>query len=126
MPALFVDLLLNWSAGTFYIQALATCPMTDFKTLVNKDSDLRDIVNEIEQYFSITLDKELIERIFRDAEENQVSEKQYLIFKAEKKILGGQMTILGTVEEYEPETIWIELKNIKEKDAKHFNELIFG
>jgi len=98
--------------------------MTDFKTLVNIDSDLRDIVRGIERYFSITLDKELIERIFKDAEEDQVSEKKYLIFKGEKKILSGQMTIHGTVAEYEPETILIELKNIKEKDVRHFNELV--
>lgn len=50
--------------------------MTDFKTLINIDSDLRGILHEIEQYFSITLDKELIERIFKDAEDDQVSEKQ--------------------------------------------------
>lgn len=100
--------------------------MTDFKTLVNIDSDFRDIIDEIERYFSITLDKELIERIFRDAEGDQVTDKQYLIFQGEKKLLGGQMTIHGTVDEYEPETIWIELKNIKEKDARHFNELVSG
>jgi hypothetical protein len=98
--------------------------MTDFKALININSDLRDIVDEIERYFSIALDRELIERIFRDAENDQVSEKQYLIFKGEEKILHGQMTIYGTVDEYEPETIWIELKNIKEKDVRHFNELV--
>ena len=35
------------------------------------------------------------------------------------------MTIHGTVDEYEPDTFWIELKNIKEKDVIHFNELVF-
>lgn len=100
--------------------------MTDFKTLVNIDSDLRDIVDEIERYFSITLDKELIVRIFRDAEEDQVREKQYLLFEGEDKIPGGQMTIHGTVDEYEPETIWIELRNIKEMDVRHFSKLVSG
>lgn len=98
--------------------------MADFKTLVNIDSDLRQIVKAIERYFSITLDKELIERIFKDSEEDQISEKRYLIFKGEQKILAGQMTIYGTVDEYEPGTIWLELKNIKEKDVRHFRELV--
>lgn len=94
--------------------------MTDFKILVNIDSDLRNIVDDIDRYFSITVDKELIERIFKDSERDQVSEKQYLIFKGEEKIPGQQMTIHGTVDEYEPETICIELKNINEKDLRHF------
>jgi hypothetical protein len=96
--------------------------MTNFKTLVNIGSELRDIVSEIERYFVISLDKELIERIFRDSEEDQVNEKQYLIFEGEKKIPIGQMTIQGKVEEFEPETIWIEIKNIREKDVRHFTE----
>ena len=100
--------------------------MTSFRTLINIDANLRDIFGEIEQYFSIKLDKDLIEKIFRDAEEDQVTEKEYLIFQEEKKFLGTQLKIRGTVDDYEPKTIWIEIQNIKEKDVKHFNELVSG
>jgi len=98
--------------------------MTAFRTPVNIDSHLRDIFKEIERYFGITLDKNLIENIFREAEEDQVSEKEYLIFQSAKKLLRKQLTIRGTVEEYEPDTIWIEIQNLKEKDLRHFNELV--
>jgi hypothetical protein len=100
--------------------------MTSFRTLINIDANLRDIFREIEQYFSIKLDKALIEKIFKDAEGDQVTEKGYLIFQEQKKIIGTQLTIRGTVDDYEPETIWIEIRNIKEKDVKHFNELVSG
>ncbi|MEO7990259.1 MAG: hypothetical protein ABI663_12010 [Chryseolinea sp.] len=100
--------------------------MTIFKTLVNIDTNLQDLLREIEQYFSIKLNKDIIEKIFRDAEEDHVTEKEYLIFQVEKKLLGAKLTIMGTVDNHEPETIWIEIQNIKEKDVKHFNELISG
>jgi hypothetical protein len=100
--------------------------MATFRTLLNIDSNLRYIIGEIEQYFSIKLDKDIIAKIFKDAEDDQVTEKEYLIAQAEKKFLGTQLTILGTVDEYEPETIWIEIQNIKQKDVKYFEEMISG
>lgn len=100
--------------------------MTVFRTLINIDTNLRDFFREIEQYFSIKLDRDVIERIFKDAEEDQVTGKEYLIFQGEKKLLGTKLTILATVDEYEPETAWIEIQNIKEKDLKHLNEFIYG
>jgi putative heme degradation protein len=101
-------------------------PMAIFKTLINIDIDLRNIFGEIEEHFFIKLNEEIIEKIFRDAEEDQVAGKEYLIFQGEKKLLGSHLIILGTVGTYEPEDIWIEIQNIKERDLKHFNDLISG
>ena len=58
--------------------------MADFKTLVNISSGLHNIVKEIEKNFAIKLKKEVIEGIFQDAEDDQVREKQYLIFEDKK------------------------------------------
>ena len=91
--------------------------MIAFRTLINIDADLPNIIKEIGNYFNITLNEELINTILRDAEENQVSEKKYTIFEGHKKISGAKLTMLGTVDEYEPETIWIEIKDIEEKEV---------
>ena len=101
-------------------------PVKTFKTPINIDATAHDFFGEIERYFSIKLDKTIIENIFKDAEENQVAKKEYLIFQGSKKIFRKQPFINGTVDEYEPETIWIEIHNIKEKDFKHFSELVSG
>jgi len=89
----------------------------EFKTLININSELRGLVAEIKKYFSLDIDSGLIEKIVQDSETDQVTEKNYKIFEAK-----SQPTILATVDEYEPETIWIEIKNIKDKDVKHFND----
>jgi hypothetical protein len=57
--------------------------MTMFRTLINIDNDLRAMLKEIERYFSIVLDDAVIEKIFEGAEEDQVSQKEYLIFRAQ-------------------------------------------
>ena len=101
-------------------------PVKTFKTPINIDATAHDFFGEIERYFSIKLDKTIIENIFKDAEEDQVAKKEYLIFQGKKKFLTKQLLINGTVDEYEPETIWIEIQNIKEKDFKHFSELVSG
>jgi hypothetical protein len=100
--------------------------MTFFKKLINVDPELRDTFRKIEGYFSIDLDKGTIEKIFNDAENDQVSEKRYLLFQAEKKFLRRQLIILGTVAEYEPLDILIEIRNIKEKELKDLKELVSG
>ncbi len=97
--------------------------MAKFSTSLIIQFDFRALIKEIERYFKITLKKEVIQKIFSDALKDQVTEKEYLIFEGMKKNLSREMRIRGNVDEYEPETIYIEIQNIKEKDVKHFNEL---
>jgi len=109
---------------TTFISAANMSPMTVFRTLVNIDDNLLIIFKEIEKYFVIELDKAIIEKIFKEAEEDQVSEKKYLLFQGKKKFISRNLVIEGTVDDYEPESIWIKIQNIKENDVKHFNELV--
>jgi hypothetical protein len=91
-----------------------------FKTLKNINHDLLAMFEEIETYFSIKLNLTVIDKIFRDAEEDQVSQKEYLIYEGKQRLLKKPMRIRGTVEEYEPSEIWIVIENIDGKAIKHF------
>jgi hypothetical protein len=102
------------------------CRMTFFRKLINIDSGLRDTFKKLEGYFCINFDKETIDKIFNDAENDQVSEKRYPLFQAEKKFLRRQLIIVGTVDEYEPFDILIEIRNIREKELKDIKELVSG
>lgn len=44
------------------------------------------------------------ERIFREAAENQVTAKQYVLFESRRLIVEGR------VDEYEPESIWLRVQ----------------
>jgi hypothetical protein len=43
------------------------------------------------------------ERVFRDAAEDQLSAKQYMIFES------PSLKVTGRVDEYEPETVWLQV-----------------
>lgn len=98
--------------------------MAIFRTLIDINDGLRDLVKEVELYFSIKLEKEVIDKIFNDSEEDQVNAKAYLLFQGEKKLLRRELIIRGVVDEYEPHDIWIEIQDLKEKDIKYLNELV--
>lgn len=87
------------------------------------DNNLRVFLNETEKYFSIKIDREIIEKIFRDAEVDQVNEKEYIIFQSQGTIFKKGLTITGSVDGYEPETILVEITKIDKKDLKHFKAL---
>jgi hypothetical protein len=91
----------------------------EFKALINIDNELSGLISEIKRYFSVEIDDGLVGKIIQDSENNQVTEKHYKIFEEKSR-----PTILATVDEYEPETIWIEIKNIRDTDVKHFNDFV--
>jgi hypothetical protein len=97
-----------------------------FKALLTIDSSLLDFLRQIETHFSITIDNTIVEKIFKDAAEDQVTEKNYLIFLSKKIFLKPPMIIEATVDEYEPESIWITIRNLRDKDVNHFKNLIDG
>lgn len=98
--------------------------MKTFEQLLTIDPELRAFFTHVEEYFLISIDKEIVGRIFNDSEEDQVNEKQYEIYTEKKRWLRPQMKITGKVDEHEPETLWIEIQNIKEKDLKHLKAWI--
>ena len=95
-----------------------------FCTLIDIDSELNGFIKEIEKYYAIKIAQQIINQIITDSQENQVDEKNYDIFKGENRLLKKSIVIVGRVDEFEPETIWIEINNIKKGDEKHFQELI--
>lgn len=100
--------------------------MKVFKTLLTIDSNLKDFLKQTERYFSIEIDNGIIEKIFKDVEADQVSEKNYVIFSKERNLLKRELTIEGTVDEYEPESFWIVIQNLRDKDVNHLENLISG
>ena len=92
----------------------------NFKKFLSIDSELLDYLNEVERYFSIKIDDKLINKILDDSQTDQVTEKKYQIFDSGK----SRITIDAIVDEYEPETIWIEMKNIENGDIKHFDSFV--
>jgi hypothetical protein len=93
-----------------------------FRTLISIDTELNDALALIERYFSITVDKSLIEKIINDAKDNQVAEKIYSIGTLDRGLRRAKVNIRGKVDEYEPETIWIDLDGLTDDEAKFFEE----
>jgi hypothetical protein len=89
----------------------------EFKTLITIDSKLVDFLSKVEKYLNITLDKAIVNKILTEAKDDQVTEKNYSVFETKG------LSIHGIVDEYEPETVWIEIKNIKSADVKYFEDL---
>lgn len=81
----------------------------DFKKLIVIDSELRDYLKEVERHFSIKIDEKVIEKILDDSKADQLTEKKYQIFDSSPSLTKSRLTVNGTVDEYEPETIWIEM-----------------
>ena len=78
----------------------------------------------MEKYFSIRVDNEIVEKVFKDAKDDHVTEKNYLIFQSKKSLFKSKLKVIGSVDEYEPETICIEIQNIQNKDLNHFKNRI--
>ena len=46
------------------------------------------------------------ERVFRDAADDQISAKHYVFFES------SRLAVTGRVDDYEPESVWIQVKGI--------------
>ncbi|AWM32451.1 hypothetical protein [Hymenobacter nivis] len=85
---------------------------------------LRQVLVDLESYFSINLNSEVIDKVFKDAEHDQVSYKTYVFYR-ESHWLFPTWEITGAVEEYEPETLLIESNGGFGK-RKKFDEFFSG
>ncbi|WP_046242330.1 hypothetical protein [Hymenobacter terrenus] len=70
------------------------------------DEKLRLTLLELETFFRIKLDKAEIERVFVDAENDQISNKNYRFYQ--ERSLFFPWKILGVVDEYEPDTLFLQ------------------
>jgi len=71
---------------------------------VSIDNQLRQRLESLEKGLSVQFDPRVVEKIFFDAGEDQVSEKRYLILE------GKKLRVSGYVQDYEPETICLRIE----------------
>ena len=72
--------------------------------LLPVDTKLRFALFGLECALGVTFNGVECERVFRDAGENQVSAKQYVLFESPRIVVSGR------VDEYEPESIWLRVQ----------------
>ena len=86
--------------------------------LVTIDSQLRLVLFGLECAYNANISDVELERVFRDAEKDAQSSKNYVFHSSPK------LSITGTVQEYEPESIWIKLEGelAKEETLKRIIE----
>jgi hypothetical protein len=73
------------------------------KILVAIDQDLARIINEIAVDNGLDIEAGILKKIQFDFEEDMVSKKEYLIAKSK------ELSLVGTVDDYEPGDIWLTL-----------------
>jgi hypothetical protein len=71
------------------------------KELLNIDEKLRTVFSRLEQILSVQFDTHEMDRVFSDSEHDQVSPKRYIFHQA------GRVSVSGSVDDYEPETLWL-------------------
>jgi hypothetical protein len=95
--------------------------LTTFRDLFTIDDNLRKFLRDVEKCLSVKINEEIVEKIFKDAEDDQVNEKGYIIFQSQGAFFKKGLTISGSVDAYESQTILIEIQNI---DKKALNILV--
>lgn len=84
-------------------------------------SNLTTVLNQIAEILSIKIDQEVLDKIQNDAFINQINQKKYQIYT--NSGLFNKMYITGFVDEYEPETIWIEFSGVSKFEIEQIEEL---
>lgn len=74
------------------------------------DHRLRRFFSMLSDALKISVVESEIDRVFADAERDQVSQKSYCFVES------NTWSLTGLVEEYEPETIWIRLSGWKKAE----------
>lgn len=95
-----------------------------FTIVLSIDTTLSDFFVEVERYFSINIDDAVRQRIFKDCQEDQVNDKAYAIFSGKSTLSKLPLMIEGNVDEYEPYEIWITIRNISNRDVRHFEHFM--
>ena len=83
--------------------------------IINKE--LRTTLQEMQAFLGVAFNQAEVKRIFSDAENDQVSYKTYILYK-DSHLLFGDWLVEGIVEEYEPETIILQIKGRSSKRKK--------
>jgi hypothetical protein len=99
-----------------------TCEMK-YREIFNIENELPSVLGKVSEVFSIETDDELLRKIQLDSIKDQVNEKRYEIATV-SRILRKDIIITGIVEEYEPETIWLELTGLTQSELDILTEKI--
>ena len=91
------------------------------RTLKIIGTELKGFIEDIEKTFSLKVNSGILKQIFTDAESDLTSAKTYLLFEATKNLCKSDLVIIGWVEAYEPEAIWIEISGMSEKDLQYLH-----
>ena len=78
-----------------------TVLVKETRHLATIDDSLRFLLFGLQCKLGVEFSGRECERIFSDAEEDQVSAKSYKLHE------GRSLSVVGQVEEYEPESIWL-------------------
>lgn len=71
------------------------------------DDGLRRHLHAFEQLLSVSFSTDEVDRVFKDANEDQVSQKSYSFHES------TSLSVAGLVDDYEPETIWIRVRGTR-------------
>lgn len=93
----------------------------EYKMLFEIHSNLTTVLNQIAEILSIKIDQEVLDKIQNDALIDQINQKKYQIYT--NSGLFNKMYITGFVDEYEPETIWIEFSGVSKFEIDQIEEL---
>jgi hypothetical protein len=74
------------------------------KELANIDEGLRFALFGLECALGVEFSVREVERVFRDVRNDQVARREYRFFD------GNHLRVTGVVEEYEPESIWLDVE----------------
>jgi hypothetical protein len=67
---------------------------------------LRPFLESLQEALDVRFSNGEVERLFAESEADRVSAKRYAFFHSAK------LSVLGLVDKYEPETVWIQVEGI--------------
>lgn len=79
--------------------------MNESRSLLVIDDRLRFVLFGIQSAVGRWFPGKVIEQIFRDSANDQVSQKSYVLFDS------PDLQVFGAVEEHEPESVWITVRS---------------
>jgi hypothetical protein len=86
-----------------------------FRKLFNIEDELPSALGKVSEVFSIEISDEVLRKMHSDSVEDQVNEKRYDIVTVSRKLRKDFM-VTGVVDEYEPETIWLEFSGLTKSE----------
>ena len=91
------------------------------KRLITISPTIRTLFKTIQTIINIHIQPEIIDQILTDCESNQVNEKFYQLSGQKDKV-----NLIGIVDEYEPETIWMRFENINRSTKTKLEQVFYN